>query len=181
MQEAIGAIAKSTGNEMRCSPTPVHTSAAGVQRGDPTSHLPSDEYYKILDTTDREKLSNTYTPKLFNCHVVQLDNYLVDDEGYLFPHCNELAANRDFAYGNIFDLDEDGLDRLDQQHMAKCLEHVLPTKDEECMQCELLTVCYGGCLLARLGGGRSCTKNPERIDAYLLKKAGFPSQTKAGR
>ena len=181
LQEAIGAIAKSTGNEMRCSPTPVHTSAAGLQRGDPTSHLPSDEYYKILDTTDLEKRSNTYTPKLFNCHVVQLDNYLVDDEGYLFPHCNELAANRDFAYGNIFDLDEDGLDRLDQQHMAKCLEHVLPTKDEECMQCELLTVCYGGCLLARLGRGRSCTKNPERIDAYLLKKAGFPSQTKAGR
>ena len=181
LQAVIGAIAKSTGNEMRCSPTLVHTSAAGLQRGDPTSHLPSDEYYKILDTTDLEKRSNTYTPKLFNCHVVQLDNYLVDDEGYLFPHCNELAANRNFVYGNILDLDEDGLDRLDQLHMAKCLEYVLPTKDEECMQCELLTVCYGGCLLARLSGGRSCTKSPERIDAYLLKKAGFPSQTKAGR
>ena len=176
LQAVIGAIAKSTGNEMRCSPTLVHTSAAGLQRGDPTSHLPSDEYYKILDTTDLEKRS-----KLFNCHVVQLDNYLVDDEGYLFPHCNELAANRNFVYGNILDLDEDGLDRLDQLHMAKCLEYVLPTKDEECMQCELLTVCYGGCLLARLSGGRSCTKSPERIDAYLLKKAGFPSQTKAGR
>ena len=181
LQETIVAIAKRTGNEMRCSPTLVHTSAAGLQRGDPTSHLPSDEYYKILDTTDLEKRSNTYTPKLFNCHVVQLDNYLVDDEGYLFPHCNELAANRNFVYGNILDLDEDGLDRLDQLHMAKCLEYVLPTKDEECMQCELLTVCYGGCLLARLSGGRSCTKSPERIDAYLLKKAGFPSQTKTGR
>ncbi|MBQ9058738.1 MAG: radical SAM protein [Atopobiaceae bacterium] len=181
LQAAIGAIAKSTGNEMRCSPALVHTSSAGFKRGDPTIHLLSGEYHKILGTTDLEERSNTYTPKLFNCHVVQLDNYLIDDEGYLFPHCNELAANRDFAYGNILDLDEGGLGRLDELHMAQCLEYVLPTQDEECMQCELLTVCYGGCLLARLGAKSSCMKNPERIDAYLLKKAGISSQTKVGR
>ena len=39
---------------------------------------------------------------------------------------------------------------------------------------------FGGCLMARLGGSRSCMRNPERIDAYLLKKAGVSSQTKAG-
>ena len=104
----------------------------------------------------------------------------MDDEGYLFPHCNELATSRDFAYGNILDLDVHDIATLDRLHRERCLEHVLPTKDQECMRCALLTVCYGGCLMARLGGGRSCMRNPDRIDAYLLKKAGVSSQTKAG-
>lgn len=173
LQATIRAIAERTGNEMRCSPTPVHRSAAGRKRGDSTSLISNDEYHKILDTTDLEERSNTYIPKLFNCHIVQLDNYLVDDEGYLFPHCNELAVDRSFSYGNILDLDEGSFAMLDRLHGEKCLEYVLPTKDEECMRCGLLTVCYGGCLLPRLAGSRSCMKNPERIDAYLLKKAGI--------
>ncbi len=180
LQAVIGAIAKKTGNEMRCSPTQVHGTDAGRERGDATSFLSNGEYYKILDTTDLEKRSNTYVPKLFNCHVVQLDNYLIDDEGYLFPHCNELATNRDFAYGNILDLGEGDTDTLDRLHMQWCLENVLPTKDEECMGCGLLTVCYGGCLLPRLRGGRSCMRKPERIDAYLLKKADALEKSKAG-
>ena len=180
LKETIEALAERTGNEMRCSPAPVHTSDAGRERGDSTRLVASDEFYRVLDTTDLEERSNTYVPKLFNCHVVQLDNYLVDDEGYLFPHCNELAASRDFAYGNILDLDVRNVAMLDQLHRERCLEHVLPTEDQECMECALLTVCYGGCLMARLSGGRSCMRNPDRIDAYLLKKAGVSSQTKAG-
>jgi uncharacterized protein len=180
LKETIEAVAERTGNEMRCSPAPVHISDAGRERGDSTRLVASDEFYRILDTTDLERRSNTYVPKLFNCHVVQLDNYLVDDEGYLFPHCNELAANRDFAYGNILDLGEGDTDTLDRLHMQWCLENVLPTKDEECMGCGLLTVCYGGCLLPRLRGGRSCMRKPERIDAYLLKKADALEKSKAG-
>lgn len=180
LKATIEAMAERTGNEMRCSPAPVHTSVAGCERGDSTSLVASDEYFRILDTTDLEMRANTYVPKLFNCHVVQLDNYLVDDEGYLFPHCNELAASRDVAYGNVLGLDVRNIDALDRQHREWCLEHVLPTKDQECMQCELLTVCYGGCLMARLSGGRSCMRNTDRIDAYLLKKAGISGQTKAG-
>lgn len=180
LQAAIGTIAEATGNEMRCSPAPVHLSVAGRERGDTTNHISHDEYYRILDTTDLESRSNTYIPKLFNCHVVQLDNYLIDDEGYLFPHCNELAASQSFAYVNILDLDVRNVRTLDRLHMEKCLEYVLPTGDEECMHCALLTVCYGGCLMARLEGGRSCMKNPDRMDAYLLKKAGISDQAKGG-
>lgn len=180
LQAAIGAMAQRTGNEMRCTPELVYGSVAARERGDSTRRISTSEYHKILDTTDLEERSNTYVPKLFHCRAVQLDNYIVDDEGYLFFQCNKLAPNRDYTYGNILDLDEDGFAMLDDLHREKCLEHVLPTKDEECMRCALLTICYGGCLLARLEGGRNCMKRPERIDAYLLRKAGLLDQTKAG-
>ena len=172
LHRLIEQIAATTGNEMRCSPTTVHKSIAGAHRGDTTKALDNKRYEQIKATTDLEKRMGTFETTRFACHAAQPDNYTIDDEGYLFMHCNEFATDQSRAYCNVLDLDESNFSLPDEKHREFSLRFTLPEESSECMSCAYLPTCYGGCLLARLSGGThsSCSRKRADADAFVLER-----------
>ena len=145
---------------------------AGRERGDATSFLSNGEYYKILDTTDLEKRMSTYETTRFSCPAEQPDNYTIDDQGFLFMHCNEFAVDQSRAYANVLELDESNFRVPDERHAEFVLRWTLPTQSERCMRCSYLPTCYGGCPLGRIAGGDGvhCTRKREDADAFVLER-----------
>ena len=172
LRELIQEIARKTGNEMRCSPVPVHPCESSVKRGDTTKTLDADTYEKIKATTDLEARMSSFEPKLFACPAGQPDNYTIDDEGYLFTHCNELAVNRARAYCNVLELDETNFDLPDRTHKELALRYTLPRESKRCMDCTFLPTCYGGCLLSRFATKSEfrCNRTKHAADAFVLDK-----------
>lgn len=170
----IDDIAETTGCELRCSPTRVHVSAAGAQRGDATKILDEATYERIKATTDLEKRMDTFAATRFACPAEQPDNYTIDDEGYLFMHCNEYATDQSKAYCNVLDLDATNYGLPDKKHAEFALRATLPTESEMCMKCSYLPTCFGGCLLGRLTKGADkrirCSRKRSDADAFVLEK-----------
>lgn len=172
LQARILQIAAETGNEMRCSPVAVHESEAGIARGDDTEILDDAMYRSIKAKTDLDERCRLYDFRRIPCYAMQPDNLVINDEGYVFPHCNEYAADQSRAFGNILDYDEASYHEIYEAHRTFALRYALPEKTPRCMACPLLPTCYGGCPLQRLlgGTGATCKRTLEAADAYILEK-----------
>ena len=172
LQARILQIAAETGNEMRCSPVAVHRSGAGIARGDDTEILDDATYRSIKAKTDLDERCRLYDFRRIPCYAMQPDNLVIDDEGYVFPHCNEYAVDQSRAFCNILDYGEASYHEIYEAHRAFALRYTLPEKTPRCMACPLLPTCYGGCPLQRLlgGTGTTCKRSLEAADAYILEK-----------
>lgn len=171
LRQLILDIAEETGNEMRCSPSYVHNSEEGLKRGYHANSIKKKDYLEILGTTDLLERSHAYSRRSSFCYIVQPDNYLIDDQGWFFPHCNEYVTDRSRAYCNILDLDEDSYDIPDKKHLEFAKSNFLPHESERCMKCRMLPVCYGGCMITRLVKGHTvCPDEFHDPDGYIMKK-----------
>ncbi|MCR5122426.1 MAG: SPASM domain-containing protein [Ruminococcus sp.] len=168
LREEIMAIAAKTGNEMRCSPARVHIDAAKNSVG--IEELTAEEYHSIAAKTDLSERLGVFSPTPAPCHIVKPDDYVIDDMGFVFPHCNELAADQSTAFCNITELDESSFDIIEKRH-AEFIEENLFPDHEKCLNCAKLPVCMGGCALFRKYKGEpACPENLSDPDAFILKK-----------
>lgn len=167
--EEIRAIAAKTGNEMRCSPARVHVDRQ-VKDLTGIEELTAEEYHHIEAKTDLSERSGVFEPAFGRCHIVQPNDYVIDDRGYVFAHCNVAAADESTAFCNITELDESSFDIIEKRHAAFIYENFFP-EDDKCLRCEKLPVCMGGCVMSRKRSGQpACTENLLGADAFILKK-----------
>lgn len=149
LRQTIYDIAEKTGNKMLCSPTYIHDTEASLERGYRANRMDFKRYAEAVLSTDLMERIHPYTLKASYCAVVQPDNYIIDDRGFVYAHCNEGAIDPERAYCNILELDEKNFDLPDKKHMEFAGQCVMPLELEKCMKCQLLPVCMGGCMLSR--------------------------------
>lgn len=170
--QVIRDIAKKTGNRLLCSPARVHDSPAGEKRGDTTKTISLEQYSRIVAKTDLLLRSNAFARKSCACHIFSFNDYVIDELGNVYSHCNEYAVDPSRAYCNILDLDGSNDEQIEEKHRAFCIQEILPERYPKCMNCKLLPVCCGGCMARRLmGSGEPVC--PDRLydpDAYVLRR-----------
>lgn len=101
------------------------------------------------------------------CMACNANGYAVDDAGDIYL-CWEHMGDADFVIGNIEDYlrgrEPDARVGVYDTFMAS----VWPGDDEECMDCEILPVCLGGCPHKRVVDGRHvCWPLKYNVDAYV--------------
>lgn len=171
LSKTIRAIAAATGNEMRCSPARVHVYDAGRRRGDVTEEITAEEYHRIEATTDLSERCGMFKPIHIPCHIAQPYDYVIDDEGYIYAHCNEYAVDQSRAFCNILELSGGSYDRIEALHADFIQQHSFPDDQPKCMGCARLPVCMGGCMVLReMHGAPECPENLLEPDAFILKQ-----------
>lgn len=143
---------------------------AGRKRGDATEEITAEEYHRIEATTDLSERCGAFRLMHGPCHIVQPYDYIIDDEGFVYAHCNEYATDKSHAFCNITELSEDSYDSLEKLHADFIEKHSFPSDQPKCMACELLPVCMGGCMVLReMHGEPECPENLLDPDAFILK------------
>lgn len=97
------------------------------------------------------------------CEVDFLDHYLISPDGRLFL-CDH-TFDSSVAIGSILE-DPGGITPKVYPQYAKWYAQD-PFRDEECLACQLLPVCNGGCRRARTKGTRQCVEEKGSMDLFV--------------
>lgn len=104
-------------------------------------------YYRMLLENDF-RIDKLPAPVAAFCMASSISGHLVDPDGYLY-RCWNYAGDKVNAYGNI----KDDIDFLHPNY--KRLFEFSPFEKAECIGCNLLPVCMGGCPARRADRGLS--------------------------
>jgi uncharacterized protein len=101
------------------------------------------------------------------CMACNANGYAVDDAGDIYL-CWEHMGDADFVIGNIEDCLHDREPDARVGVYDSFMASMWPGDDEECMDCEILPVCLGGCPHKRVVDGRHvCWPLKYNMDAYI--------------
>ena len=108
--EAVDAIARENGTNIRCSPSRMHRNEASRARGDTTGTITERQYERALARTDLPAKLKAFVPTLAPCTAALANEAYIDDLGNVYPHCSTYAVDPSRAVGNLLDGDAGGPD-----------------------------------------------------------------------
>ncbi len=97
------------------------------------------------------------------CEVDYLDHYNIDPEGNVFL-CSHTFEKSE-SIGSI--LQDRDIVRFDAIGTYTRWYSVNPFDDTECVNCQLLPICLGGCRKSRFEGMRECIEERKSIDLFV--------------
>ncbi|HUD08046.1 MAG TPA: SPASM domain-containing protein [Candidatus Saccharimonadales bacterium] len=103
--------------------------------------------------------------RTYNFCECDFDNaFLIDQDGDLFMCTHNMSKQE--SVGNV----RDGF--LSQGNISRYARFVTanPFDDQECLQCNILPICKGGCRKARFVGKKTCSDVKFDISGYVLQK-----------
>ncbi len=102
------------------------------------------------------------------CDAAKVYSYCFDEQGNLYKCWNDVG-NPSRAYDNVFSALKEGLN-LSVTNATSFLAHSFPG-NPECLNCKVLPVCMGGCILKRVvEKHKVCSPIKYDIDGYINKK-----------
>lgn len=97
---------------------------------------PFNGYKDSLNSRDKTLIGLNLYPTGYGCGMLLKDRVVIDADGSFYK-CHRLVGKKQYMCGNVFD----GLQYNDvYNYYIDMTIH-----DEECMQCNLLPICQGGC------------------------------------
>lgn len=104
------------------------------------------------------------------CKTPYAFNITVDERGNLYK-CWEHVGVEPLIIGHIDSFDLTDPLSTSATLMTDYLNMAWPDEDAECMSCELLPACMGGCPIKRVRGMKQCIPEKYALDDYVLKVA----------
>ncbi|SNQ62451.1 radical SAM/SPASM domain-containing protein [Candidatus Methanoperedens nitratireducens] len=106
---------------------------------------------------------NSYNYNVGYCEVDFLDHYAIGPDGNVFL-CTHTYENSE-SIGYL--LEGRNVTRSNTIGKITRWYTVNPFNDAECVICQLLPICCGGCRKARMEGGRSCIEEKKSLDLFV--------------
>ena len=168
--EAVDTIARENGTNIRCSPSRVKRTAAGVARGDITPIISEAQYERALARTDLPAKMRSFTPVMAPCPAALPNEVHIDELGNVFPHCSFYSDDPSYSVGNLLDADGSAgawLSKLEERAKELCF----PDDQPRCLACKFLPCCLGGCPIQRIESGEpECPSALFDPDAYAIAR-----------
>lgn len=126
------------------------------------------EFSNVLKNVGIIGNSKTNHTRFAFCDAAKVYSYCFDERGNLYKCWNDIG-NPSRAYDNVFSAVKSGLN-LASTNATAFLAHSFP-EDSECLECKILPICMGGCVLKRvLEKHKTCSPVKYDIDGYINKK-----------
>lgn len=130
--------------------------------------LPMQDFSTILKENGIIGNSKTNHTRFAFCDAAKVYSYCFDEKGNLYKCWNDVG-NSSRAYDNVFSAINNGLN-LACINATTFLAHSFP-EDLECIDCKVLPICMGGCILKRvLEKHKTCSPVKYNMDDYINKK-----------
>ena len=169
--DAIDAIARDNGTNIRCSPSTVAPNSASIARGDTTQVITDDQYEWALALSGLPSKMGAFSRVSAPCHMPLGHECIVDDRGDLFLHCKAFSADSSRALGNVCDPKMTRIEAWDAAVSDFVEKHCFPDDQPKCLACKLLPCCMGGCIMRRLLDGEpACPSALADPDSYAIAR-----------
>ncbi len=130
--------------------------------------LSMQEFSAVLKKNGLMGNSKTNHVRFSFCDAAKVFSYCFDEKGNLYKCWNDVG-NPARAYDTVFSANEKGLN-LAHIHATAFLAHSFPD-NEECLNCKVLPICMGGCILKRVvEKKKTCSPVKYDMSDYVNKK-----------
>ena len=168
--EAVGSIARENGTNIRCSPSRVKRTAAGVARGDATPTISEAQYERALAKTGLPAKMHAFAPVIAPCQAALPNEVHIDELGNIYPHCSFYSADPSYSVGNLL-AGDGGADAWLSALGDRARELCFPDDQPRCLSCKFLPCCLGGCPVHRIENGEpECPSALFDPDAYAIAR-----------
>ena len=169
--EMVESIARENGTNIRCSPSRVKTTAAGIERGDTTPTISEAQYQQTLVRTGLPARLHSFYPIAAPCQAALPNEVHIDELGYMYPHCSFYSVDPSYSVGNLLDDDGGGPDAWISALGDRAAELCFPSDQQRCLECKLLPCCLGGCPIQRMESGEpECPSALFDPDSFVIER-----------
>ena len=181
--ELVEEISAHTGNKIRLIPANVEITPRVEKKDHHVVPVSSQELEWAYQRSGYVAKKDAFHPKQMLCRGTDPFGFIIDEQGYIFPNCNNHAEDKNNAYGRIVKDSENtqdgkilndgrtGMKELYQKSFDHARSWSFPDDSPDCKSCRLLICCNGGCpSRAYERGRRFCLERVSDPYSYAIMR-----------